>query len=541
MKKVQKSLNTTLEKTEQTLGSLENSLGNNEEASLLATAENSEANDGLPEGWQLVSIDDVTFKGEQRKPEDSEELVYVDIGSIDRDKKIISTPQQLLGKDAPSRARRVITKGDVLVSLTRPNLNAVALVSEKYDGQFASTGFEVLKPLGYDSRLLFSITKSKSFIESISGTVQGALYPAAKSADVKSYKIPLPPLAEQTVIAQTLDTLLAQVDNIKTRLDAIPNILKTFRQSVLAAAVSGKLTEEWRGENESSDKLDYKETCISEREEYFDKKIKKLVGIEKNPDIELPKTWVWQSLDESSLRITDGTHFSPKSTSSGDFMYVTSKNVRAGYIDLTKISYVDEITHREIYQRCDVKKDDVLYVKDGANTGLACVNTIEEEISLLSSVGVFKVCSFVNSKYLEHYLNSPTGRKLMLGMMGGTAIPRLTLTKLAKAPFSLPPMIEQTQIVRRVEELFAFADQIEQQVKNAQGRVNNLTQSILAKAFRGELTTQWRAENPDLISGDNSAEALLAKIQEERDALKQKAKTKKKSTAKKTKKKVAEK
>ena len=74
-------------------------------------------NAGLPEGWQLVDIDDITFKGEQRKPEENEEIVYVDIGSIDRDKKIISTPQQLLGKDAPSRARRVITKGLSLIHI----------------------------------------------------------------------------------------------------------------------------------------------------------------------------------------------------------------------------------------------------------------------------------------------------------------------------------------------------------------------------------------------------------------------------------------
>ncbi|MCB1717737.1 MAG: restriction endonuclease subunit S, partial [Candidatus Competibacteraceae bacterium] len=72
---------------------------------------------------------------------------------------------------------------------------------------------------------------------------------------------------------------------------------------------------------------------------------------------------------------------------------------------------------------------------------------------------------------------------------------------------------------RRVEQLFAFADQIEQQVKNAQSRVNNLTQSILAKAFRGELTAEWRAQNPELISGENSAEALLARIKAERAAM----------------------
>lgn len=82
----------------------------------------------------------------------------------------------------------------------------------------------------------------------------------------------------------------------------------------------------------------------------------------------------------------------------------------------------------------------------------------------------------------------------------------------------LPPVKEQAEIVRRVEQLFAYADTIEKQVNNALARVNNLTQSITAKAFRGELTAQWRAENPDLISGENSAAALLEKIKAERAA-----------------------
>ncbi|MWB60861.1 restriction endonuclease subunit S, partial [Pseudomonas aeruginosa] len=82
----------------------------------------------------------------------------------------------------------------------------------------------------------------------------------------------------------------------------------------------------------------------------------------------------------------------------------------------------------------------------------------------------------------------------------------------------VPPLNEQHEIVRRVEQLFGYADTIEKQVNNALVRVNNLTQSILAKAFRGELTAQWRAENPDLISGENSAAALLEKIKAERAA-----------------------
>ena len=96
----------------------------------------------------------------------------------------------------------------------------------------------------------------------------------------------------------------------------------------------------------------------------------------------------------------------------------------------------------------------------------------------------------------------------------------------------LPHIDEQREIVRRIDQLLAHADRIEQQVNNALARVNNLTQSILAKAFRGELTEQWRKNNPELISGENSAEALLGRIKAERAAAKPATKTRKgKATA----------
>ena len=81
----------------------------------------------------------------------------------------------------------------------------------------------------------------------------------------------------------------------------------------------------------------------------------------------------------------------------------------------------------------------------------------------------------------------------------------------------MPSKKEQAEIVRRVEQLFAYADQIEKRVKDAQARVNHLTQSILANAFRGELTAEWRAQNLELISGENSAAALLERIKAEGD------------------------
>jgi len=100
-----------------------------------------------------------------------------------------------------------------------------------------------------------------------------------------------------------------------------------------------------------------------------------------------------------------------------------------------------------------------------------------------------------------------------------TAIPGLNRNDAYSCKFSLPSVDEQTEIVRRIEEYFIYASKIEEQVKFAQNKVNCLTQSILAKAFRGELTSEWREQNQDLISGENSAAALLEKIKSEREKL----------------------
>ena len=111
--------------------------------------------------------------------------------------------------------------------------------------------------------------------------------------------------------------------------------------------------------------------------------------------------------------------------------------------------------------------------------------------------------AFLKLRLLENYEET---RKVA----AGGAQPNLNLNKVRDIPLLLPSIEEQTEIVRRVEKLFAFADQIEQQVKNAQSRVNNLTQSILAKAFRGELVPQ----DPN----DEPASVLLERLRAKRDA-----------------------
>lgn len=138
---------------------------------------------------------------------------------------------------------------------------------------------------------------------------------------------------------------------------------------------------------------------------------------------------------------------------------------------------------------------------------------------MVRSVALIKLMQdFVINKYIMYLLQSPLLQKEIEENSKSTAQANLFLGPIKNLGIPLPPVPEQAEIVRRVEQLFAYADTIEKQVNNALECVNNLTQSILAKAFRGELTVQWRAENPDLISGENSAAALLEKINAERAA-----------------------
>ena len=159
--------------------------------------------------WDVAAIADVCEPTRQFDPRrvPSREFHYVDIAGIDRIHKTISEYQTILGVNAPSRARKIIHKDDILVSTVRPNLNAVAMVPEHLDGQVASTGFCVLRPKCrvIEPRYLLYRTLTPEFVASLTSSVRGANYPAVSDSDVKRVEIPLPPLSDQRRIVEILD------------------------------------------------------------------------------------------------------------------------------------------------------------------------------------------------------------------------------------------------------------------------------------------------------------------------------------------------
>ena len=159
--------------------------------------------------WHSAQIAKTCLKTQMRDPrrEPDKPFYYVDISAIDRDLKTITSAPEILGADAPSRARKGIKEGDILVSTVRPNLNAVAIVPPNLDGHIASTGFCVLRPnkAVITGKYLFYFATTPNFIGILSGKVRGAHYPAVSDGSVKEIELPLPTISEQHRIVEILD------------------------------------------------------------------------------------------------------------------------------------------------------------------------------------------------------------------------------------------------------------------------------------------------------------------------------------------------
>lgn len=157
--------------------------------------------------WPCVPIGTLCERTGVEDPQSRSSFRYVDISSIDRLWKRIIEAQEIEGSAAPSRARKAIRAGDVLVSTVRPNLNAVAVVPDHLDGEIASTGFAVLRPKrqGLSARYLYYYCWTPDFVTALSAKVRGAQYPAVSDEDVRGVSIPLPAPSEQGRIVEILD------------------------------------------------------------------------------------------------------------------------------------------------------------------------------------------------------------------------------------------------------------------------------------------------------------------------------------------------
>ena len=309
-----------------------------------------------------------------------------------------------------------------------------------------------------NSLCLYYYLCTENFVQDLLSMASATTIAIVNKSKMESCAFPLPPLTEQQRIVERIEELFAKLDEAKERLQEVADSFAVRKAAILHKAFTGELTKQWRRENGVSD-----------------------------------ESWEEKKLEEVCSKITDGTHNSPTNSLSGEYMYVTAKNIKDTGIDLSNITYVTKEVHKEIYSRCDVIYGDVLYIKDGATAGIATINTLEEEFSMLSSVALIRTdLKLAKNEFVKDYLNYR--KKEILKNISGSAITRLTLSKIKDILVPLPSLPEQHEIVRLIDDLLARERAAQQAAEQALASIDLMKKSILARAFRGELGTNKASE-----------------------------------------------
>jgi type I restriction enzyme S subunit len=476
----------------------------------------------LPEGWRYATILDVC---EVNPPKPSKDFLaadapvtFVPMPAVDAELGAITNPEKqpfLKVRNGFSSFR----DGDVIMAKITPCMEngKAAIVHDMTNGiGFGSTEFHVMRSRGEIlPEYLYYYIRQVSFRKEAESHFTGSVGQKRVPADfIKQSIIPLPPLTEQQRIISRIEALLAHVSAARERLNRVPLVMKRFRQGVLAAVCSGRLTEGWReGQTNLETASDlYNRVNFGRLQKYHDaieeaKKKKKrppqkpIFFVEPECDAdsltEIPEEWVWKKVLHLGNYGEDVVKTGPFGAILKSKEFVTSGvpiiaigNVQWGHLDL-KNARVDHVTDKkaselEVYR---VWEGDVLFTRSGTiGRSLVVPDCANGWLMSYHLLRVRANSNLVDPHYLYFvFAGCEPSKDYTSDATIGSTRPGINTTILENLPVPLPPLAEQHEIIRRVNALFARADAVEREVAAATKWAEALTQAVLARAFRGEL------------------------------------------------------
>lgn len=385
---------------------------------------------------------------------------------------------------------RGATCGSINKSKKKSWINGNAMVASSLD---ANT---------LDKDYLFFFLKSISFKDYITGSAQ----PQITRTSLEKLNVIFPLIDEQKQIVKKLNAVIPRVDEVNSRLERIPLILKLARQSILNQAVKGELTKDWRKGHSATwtteSLINKINTELSNL--LLEKKILKENSKISSENIEKINDNNWYRIKARYLchHITKGT--TPKKmTEIGDIPYLKVYNIVNNKIDFEyKPQFVSNEIHNNFLARSKVYPDDVLMNIVGPPLGkIAIVPNSYAEWNINQAIAFFRPIKYLLSEYL--YLTlccESTLLDVLPDTKGIVGQSNISLEQCRDLQILLPPVEEQTEIVKRVKEAFEKLDKIEEQYKKAKSYTDKLTQSILHKAFKGDLVPQDPNDKPIKLS-----------------------------------------
>ena len=368
---------------------------------------------------------------------------YIDLTSVDRDTKSIIEPQSISADTAPSRAQRIIRQGDILFATTRPTLRRLCIVSPDYDGEICSTGFCVLRPdlSKVLPKWVFILLSTDAFYDYIGPLQTGATYPAVTDKDVRAFAVPVPSLTEQQRIVDILDREFAKIDALKANAEKSLQAAKDLFQATTDTMMSNG---QWR------------ELTIGEIAKIKGgKRVPKGYKLEKEPTA------------HRYIRVADFTDL--------------------GTIRTESVLYISDEVYKSIKAYTISSKD--VYISIAGTIGKSGIipatldgaNLTENACKLVLGPNFYNRFVFFATK-------TSSFKKQVETLTMQAAQPKLALTRLATIRVSVPSSIKEQETI--VERLDGIADTIALLQENYQKTLtlcDDLKQSLLHKAFSGEL------------------------------------------------------
>jgi len=441
----------------------------------------------LPIGWTTATISDVTkylSRGKQPKYVSYSSLPVINQRAIrwngiqNEHLKYVDPMQFDLWEP-----ERFIQAGDILWNSTGTGtLGRAYLVTEQdlKPPKVVDSHVTILRPnqTAIDPRFLFFWIQSSEVQENIASLATGATNQIELGrAVIASMCISFAPLNEQKRITDKLDSLLARVDACRDRLNCVPKLLKYFRQSILIDAISGQLTLDWRNGEDITD------------------------------------SWLYERAEDICDKVQSGGTPKEGFINELGIPFLKIYNIVDQKIDFEyRPQFVSELVHKKTLARSCVKPGDVLMNIVGPPLGkVAIVPNLFPEWNINQAITFFRPNERIITGWLYYFLCSGNSiAKIIHETRGSAGQSNISLSQCRNFLFPVPPVEEQQEIVRRVNELFAYADLIETRYQNTLSKVNNLVSAILNKAFRGELVPQDPNGEP--------ASILLERIRAERIA-----------------------
>jgi len=491
----------------------------------LPEIENDEIPFDAPRGWEWGRIRKITSDRGQRVPD--QDFTYIDVTAINKEVGRIEDARVISAAEAPSRARKIVRKGDVLYSCVRPYLLNIAIVETDISPPpIASTAFAILNGFGLVlPRYQWIVLRSTFFVASVEEKMRGQAYPAVNDSDFSLLPIPLPPLAEQHRIVAKVDELMALCDrleaaraereavrdrlaaaslarlnapdpdtypnDIRFALDALPALstrpdqIKQLRQTILNLAVRGKLVSQDPKDEPASQLLkriaDKKEQLvragvIPRQKEITRDKSRLAEG--------LPRQWTPIALGEACNLVTSGSRGWAEFYADSGPGFVRSQNIRFGKLKLDDLAFVNPPSNSE-GSRTQVTKGDLLIVITGAGvTNPALLDHDLGEAYVSQHVGLVRPTDKKLSDWFLLCLMAPAGgRAELVERAYGAGKPGLNLDNIRSLSIPLPPVVEQHRIVAKVDALMALCDRLESGLAAAATTRRRLLDALLAEAL----------------------------------------------------------